>query len=68
MFLGLGIFIGSISCSICGEYNNESFTMIIASILSVLILISALFLDDEMETNSYALHVSNEDELFLKSQ
>lgn len=65
MFFGVGMVFGSTIAAITTHWFNPFLTYGFGALLSLTLMISSLFLTDEIETNEYAQHISLEDKLYL---
>ena len=68
IFLGGGITIGSILTAICTQYYNPFVLFFVGAFLTLIITFTAFMLTDDIETNKYAMILSDEDRLYLQHE
>ena len=64
MFFGVGMIVGSTTAAITTQWFNPFITYSFWAFFAFSLMISCFFITDEVETNEYALHLSDEDKMY----
>jgi len=66
--MGVGLTIGALLAGICTQYYDPFLCFHVGAFLTFLITFTGFMLTDEVETNKYALMLSDEDRMYLEEE